>query len=54
MTGKPCRLDDRRPSENTRRLLAEHGGFLYDRDTLNDELPIGSSGGAPYLLSLFL
>ena len=28
-----------RPSENTRRLLVEHGGFLYDRDTLNDELP---------------
>jgi len=28
-----------RPGENTRRLLAEHGGFLYDRDSLNDELP---------------
>ena len=21
-----------RPSNNTRRLLVEHGGFLYDRD----------------------
>jgi peptidoglycan/xylan/chitin deacetylase (PgdA/CDA1 family) len=28
-----------RPSQNTRRLLVEHGGFLYDRDSLNDELP---------------
>src|SRR5271170_7678681 len=27
-----------RPSENTRRLLVEHGGLLYDRDSLNDEL----------------
>jgi peptidoglycan/xylan/chitin deacetylase (PgdA/CDA1 family) len=28
-----------RPGQNTRRLLVEHGGFLYDRDSLNDELP---------------
>ena len=28
-----------RPGPNTRRLLAEHGGFLYDRDSLADELP---------------
>ena len=28
-----------RPSANTRRLLVEAGGFLYDRDALNDELP---------------
>jgi peptidoglycan/xylan/chitin deacetylase (PgdA/CDA1 family) len=28
-----------RPSANTRRLHVEHGGFLYDRDALNDELP---------------
>ncbi|MGE0311429.1 MAG: polysaccharide deacetylase family protein [Lautropia sp.] len=27
------------PSENTRRLLVEHGGFLYDADAYNDELP---------------
>ncbi len=26
-------------SENTRRLLAEEGGFLYDSDAYNDELP---------------
>jgi len=28
-----------RPSINTRRLIVEAGGFLYDRDALNDELP---------------
>jgi peptidoglycan/xylan/chitin deacetylase (PgdA/CDA1 family) len=28
-----------RPSPNTRRLLVEEGGFLYDQDSLNDELP---------------
>lgn len=28
-----------RPSINTRRLLVEHGGLLYDRDYLGDELP---------------
>jgi allantoinase len=28
-----------RPGPNTRRLLVEEGGFLYDRDALNDELP---------------
>ena len=26
-------------SENTRRLLAEEGGFLYDSDAYNDDLP---------------
>ena len=28
-----------RPSINTRRLVIEHGDFLYDRDYLGDELP---------------
>ena len=28
-----------RPGSNTRRLLVEEGGFLYDRDSLADELP---------------
>jgi allantoinase len=28
-----------RPSINTRPLLVEHGGFLYNRDYLGDELP---------------
>jgi peptidoglycan/xylan/chitin deacetylase (PgdA/CDA1 family) len=27
------------PSVNTRRLLVEHGGFLYDSNAYNDELP---------------
>jgi putative urate catabolism protein len=28
-----------RPGPNTRRLLVEHGGFLYDSDAYNDDLP---------------
>lgn len=28
-----------RPSPNTRRLVVEHGGFLYDCDAYNDDLP---------------
>jgi allantoinase len=45
------------PSVNTRRLLHEHGGFLYDSDTYNDELPYYVTVGAephlvvPYSLS---
>ena len=40
LTGKrPVGWMTGRPSPNTRRLLVEHGGFLYDRDALNDELP---------------
>jgi peptidoglycan/xylan/chitin deacetylase (PgdA/CDA1 family) len=27
------------PSVNTRRLLVEHGGFVYDSDAYNDDLP---------------
>ena len=27
------------PSENTRRLLVEHGGFLYDSNAYDDDLP---------------
>ena len=40
-----------RPGPNTRRLLAEEGGFLYDRDALNDELPywVGTPQG-PHLV----
>jgi allantoinase len=40
-----------RPGPNTRRLLVEEGGFLYDRDALNDELPYWLSvGGRPHLV----
>ena len=28
-----------RPSINTRRLVVEHGGFIYDSDAYNDDLP---------------
>ena len=34
------------PSENTRRLLVEEGGFLYDSDAYNDELPYWVEVGA--------
>ena len=40
-----------RPSNNTRRLLVEHGGFLYDRDYLGDELPFWvDCGGRDHLV----
>jgi peptidoglycan/xylan/chitin deacetylase (PgdA/CDA1 family) len=35
-----------RPSANTRRLHLELGGFLYDRDSLSDELPYWVTVGA--------
>jgi peptidoglycan/xylan/chitin deacetylase (PgdA/CDA1 family) len=35
-----------RPSVNTRRLHLELGGFIYDRDALNDELPYWTNVGA--------
>src|SRR5215468_11869712 len=39
-----------RPSPNTRRLLVEEGGFLYDRDALNDDLPYWVEvAGTPHL-----
>ena len=40
-----------RPSGNTRRLLVEHGGLLYDRDSLADELPYWVAvGSRPHLV----
>jgi allantoinase len=40
-----------RPSANTRRLLVEAGGFLYDRDSLADEIPYWLTvGGKPHLV----
>lgn len=43
------------PSANTRRLLVEEGGFTYDSDAYNDELPYWttvetSSGRKPHLV----
>jgi allantoinase len=40
-----------RPSANTRRLVVESGGFLYDSDAYNDDLPYWTSvGGRPHLV----
>ena len=40
-----------RPSPNTRRLVVEHGGFLYDSDAYNDDLPYWSRDfGRPHLI----
>jgi allantoinase len=39
------------PSVNTRRLLAEHGGFLYDADSYADDLPYWLAvQGRPHLV----
>lgn len=39
------------PSVNTRRLLLEHGGFLYDSDSYADELPYWVEvSGTPHLV----
>jgi allantoinase len=39
------------PSVNTRRLLVEEGGFLYDSDAYNDELPYWVvTAGRPHLV----
>jgi allantoinase len=39
------------PSINTRQLLVEEGGFLYDSDAYNDELPYWVEvGGKPHLV----
>ena len=52
LTGvKPVGWMTGRPGPNTRRLLVEHGGFHYDRDALNDELPYWVTvGGMPHLV----
>jgi putative urate catabolism protein len=40
-----------RTSPNTRRLVAEHGGFLYDADAYDDDLPYWAEiGGAGQLI----
>jgi len=52
LTGvKPVGWMTGRPGANTRRLLVEHGGFHYDRDALNDELPYWVTvAGMPHLV----
>lgn len=39
-----------RVSCNTRRLLREEGGFLYDSDAYNDDLPYWLTGSPPHLV----
>lgn len=39
-----------RISHNTRRLLREEGGFLYDSDSYNDDLPYWLAGSPPHLV----
>jgi hypothetical protein len=39
-----------RVSHNTRRLLREEGGFLYDSDAYNDDLPYWSAGSPAHLV----
>ena len=40
-----------RTSPNTRRLVVEEGGFLYDADDYSDELPFWTAvGGRPHLV----
>lgn len=39
------------PSVNTRRLLLEHGGFLYDSDAYDDDLPrLVTLAGQPHVI----
>lgn len=39
-----------RVSPNTRRLVREEGGFLYDSDSYNDDLPYWLPGKPPHLV----
>lgn len=39
-----------RISGNTRRLLQEEGGFIYDSDAYNDDLPYWASRSPPHLV----
>jgi len=40
-----------RTSPNTRRLVVEHGGFLYDADDYSDDLPFWvTEAGKPHLV----
>jgi putative urate catabolism protein len=49
--GKPLGWYTGRTSPNTRRLVAEHGGFLYDADDYSDDLPFWTKeAGKPHLI----
>ncbi|MBV9696575.1 MAG: polysaccharide deacetylase family protein [Gammaproteobacteria bacterium] len=49
--GPPVGWYTGRPGPNTRRLVAESGGFLYDSDAYNDDLPYWVQvNGKPHLI----
>jgi len=49
--GPPVGWYTGRDSPNTRRLVVEHGGFLYDADSYADDLPYWVEvGGKPHLV----
>ncbi|WP_232363797.1 allantoinase PuuE [Desulfogranum japonicum] len=52
LTGEPPRgWYTGRTSVNTRKLVVEHGGFLYDADDYSDDLPFWTSvSGKPHLV----
>jgi peptidoglycan/xylan/chitin deacetylase (PgdA/CDA1 family) len=52
MTGRrPVGWYTGRPGPNTRRLVVEHGGFVYDSDAYNDDLPFWTRiAGRPHLI----
>ncbi|EQC33384.1 hypothetical protein SDRG_08901 [Saprolegnia diclina VS20] len=52
MTGKrPVGLYQGKPNVRTRRLVVEEGGFLYDADAYNDDLPYWTTAyGRPHLI----
>jgi len=48
---RPLGLYQGKPSTNSRRLIVEEGGFLYDSDSYNDELPYWNMEyGRPHLV----
>jgi len=49
--GRPLGWYTGRTSPNTRRLVAEEGGFLYDADDYSDDLPFWTTeAGKPHLI----
>jgi putative urate catabolism protein len=50
--GRPLGWYTGRTSPNTRRLVAEEGGFLYDADDYSDDLPFWTTeAGRPHLIA---
>ena len=48
---RPYGIYQGKPNENTRRLVIEEGGFLYDSDAYNDDLPYWTTEyGKPHLI----